>query len=64
MLLDKSGLREKGNTVTSNGNRKPRTEEEKKKLIQSLFNAVRESESPDEKAERIRNELKSKRDGR
>lgn len=65
MLLDKSGLRKKNPNVTTGGQvRKPRTEEEKKNIANTLFEAIRAMQSPEKKAERIRNELKSKKDGR
>jgi len=64
MLADAGGLRKKQAGIKKNGApRKERTEEEKKKVLAGLFGKIAESETNEEKADRIRNELKDKQHG-
>lgn len=67
MLADKSGLRKKpkGGLTSSGVKRKEYTPLEKEKLRASLFQEIaKKVETDEQRAERIRNELKSKRDGK
>lgn len=67
MLADKSGLRKKpkGGLTSSGVKRKEYTPLEKEKLRVSLFQEIaKKVETDEQRAERIRNELKSKRDGK
>lgn len=65
MLADKSGLREKGTEIVSKGDKKPLSDKEKEDIKRRLFSSIeKQTETDSDKAERIRNELKSSKNER